>query len=369
MTHPFEQIEKPWFKRLKPDTLLESMSTKRSRVCQTTLKPSVYPRSAHPKGKSFWPFVIPAHSRWFDFDKIHEIEKLEFPELKEYENQEEYKNIRNLCVKLFRLFPTQPLRVTTVCHIHGGNFPLIKRIHRFLALWGLINFENSLQGESDVTPDGKTLSDEYSLIFDQRLIFQQNNIQTHHLTMPCTLCKSECSDGHFLSKKYPGIVLCPKCFTNSIAFKQIGASHIAFEFRTFNQPQMPPTTILNAEIQKRLADQLEKGITDWAMESNEINKAPVTNTQQKPNTSPLDCLVTALRFKEGDFTTMNSVMSHEFQHKLDLNEFFEFNADPETETPEMPAMDEKPNWDEIDTEIDEITAETKNSCIQKSKNA
>lgn len=371
MTHPFEQIEKPWFKRLKPDALLESMSTKRSRVCQTALNPSVYPRSAHPKGKSIWPFVVPVHSRWFNFDSVHEIERLEFPELKDPDFANEYMTIRNLAVKLFRLFPTHPLRVTTICHIHGGNFPLIKRVHRFLSLWGLINFENTLQGESDFTPDGKNFLDEYSLLFDSRLIFQQVNIQVHHLAMPCTLCKSECSDGHFLSKKYPGIVLCPKCFTNSIAFKQIGASHIAFEFRTFQQPPMPAQVIMHGEIQKRIAEHLEKGTSDWTAISNEINANSITvnNTQQqKPNTTALDCFVTALRFKEGDNTTMKTIMSHEFHNRSDLNELFEFNANSETATPAMPDAIEKRNWDEIDTEIDEIGVETKNACLHKGTN-
>lgn len=90
------------------------------------------------------PYIIPSCSQWFEFDSIHEIEQESLPEFfcGKYPSKtpESYKEYRNFMIKLYRENPTGYLSATT-CRRHlAGDACAIIRLHAFLELWGLINF-------------------------------------------------------------------------------------------------------------------------------------------------------------------------------------------------------------------------------------
>lgn len=90
------------------------------------------------------PYVIPSCSQWFDFNTIHEIELESLPEFfcGKYPSKtpESYKEYRNFMIKLYRENPAGYLSATT-CRRHlAGDACAIIRLHAFLELWGLINF-------------------------------------------------------------------------------------------------------------------------------------------------------------------------------------------------------------------------------------
>ena len=376
MTHPFEQVEKPYFKRLKPDVLLEGMSTKCSKVCLAVLKPAIAPQAPHPRRKEIKPFVLPSHCRWFKFGKVHQIERLQFPELNNDQKFEQlYIEIRDQMVKLFRLYPTTELKVTTARHFIGGDYNLIVRIHSFLSIWGLINFLSYPHGDSDLTREGSILKDEFSSLFEPKIIVPPNG-QYPRNTIQCTLCRSECSYGHFLSIKYPGIILCTKCFTNTQAFNQIGAQHSAFEFRTLYQPHFKNKG-LNNECQKMLVESLEKEkkfgdkyeldkklthpydkyAFDWQQIAIDTNKQ--IGQQMTPMYSQLDCFLTTLRLREGDFTAPTTIFNHKFTDNSRMEDLIKFVECEDGDTYEDVEMPPATDWETLDSEIDEITYLTK----------
>ena len=380
MSHPFEAIEKPYFKRLKNDLLLEGMSTKCSKVCQAVLKPAITPRAPHPRGKEIKPFVLPAHSRWFQYGKIHQIERLQFPEIDENPDfAKEYIEIRDKMVKLYRLYPTVELRITTVRHIHGGNLTLIQRIHSFLSIWGLINFQSYPHGDSDLTKEGALLKDEFSSLFEPKII-NPPNFSLPRNSICCTLCKSECADGHFLSIKYPSIILCTKCFTNTQAFNQIGAQHAAFEFKTLYQPY-PKNKTLHTENQRMMIEGLDKEkkfgdkyeaerknshpydkyAIDWQQVAIEANKQQLP-AQPQPTYSQLDCFLTTIRLREGDFTAPTTILNHEFRSSSKMQDLINFTQFDDASSFQEVEMPEHVDWDALDNEIDEISSLTRTVC-------
>lgn len=90
------------------------------------------------------PYVIPSCSQWFDFDRIHEIEYESLPEFfwGKYPSKtpESYMEYRNFMIKLYRENPSGYLSATTWRRHLAGDVCAIIRLHAFLELWGLINF-------------------------------------------------------------------------------------------------------------------------------------------------------------------------------------------------------------------------------------
>lgn len=377
MTHPFETEEKPYARRLKMDTLLEGMSTKRSKVCLAVLKPAIFPNPPHPTGKDVKPYVIPSHSLWFEYGKIHRIEEIQFPELKNNEEfTKEYVEMRDKMVKLFRLYPTKKLTVSVARHIVGGNATFVQKIHNFLSDWGLINFTNAQGQSGELTREGAILRDEFSPIYDNKNI----SSPFQRFPMQCTLCKCDCSEGHFISIKYPGVILCTRCFSNTKAFEQIGAQYPAFEFRSNFQSQMKVKNV-TTECQKNLVDAIDKDkkygeqyeaqrkminpydkySLDWQQISMDVSKANQMQNKEC-NFSQLDCLTVATRLKEGDFTAPKTVFNHDFHHKAALDDLIGFNEAPEPMLTSI-ELPPKKDWDALENSIDEIAEATKIACL------
>ncbi|PXF43560.1 SWI/SNF and RSC complexes subunit ssr2 [Gracilariopsis chorda] len=87
---------------------------------------------------------MPAHSRWFRTDAIHDIEKRSLPEF--FNNRTEsktplvYKKYRDFMIDVWRQNPEKYLTATAVRRHLAGDVCAILRVHAFLEHWGLINF-------------------------------------------------------------------------------------------------------------------------------------------------------------------------------------------------------------------------------------
>ncbi|KAI0565702.1 SWIRM domain containing protein [Gracilaria domingensis] len=87
---------------------------------------------------------MPAHSRWFRTDAIHDIEKRNLPEF--FNNRTEsktplvYKKYRDFMIDVWRQSPEKYLTATAVRRHLAGDVCAILRVHAFLEHWGLINY-------------------------------------------------------------------------------------------------------------------------------------------------------------------------------------------------------------------------------------
>ncbi|CAH1757508.1 8897_t:CDS:2 [Entrophospora sp. SA101] len=89
--------------------------------------------------------TIPSYSAWFNFNRIHEIEKEAMIEYFNNKNKtktpEIYKEYRNFIINTYRLNPREYLSVTACRKNLPGDVCGIVRIHAFLEQWGLINYQ------------------------------------------------------------------------------------------------------------------------------------------------------------------------------------------------------------------------------------
>jgi SWI/SNF related-matrix-associated actin-dependent regulator of chromatin subfamily C len=89
-------------------------------------------------------FIIPSCSAWFNIDTIHEIEMQSLPEYFcgkfPHKNPSTYIDQRNYIIKLYRESPNAYLSATVCRKNLPGDVCSIIRLHAFLELWGLINF-------------------------------------------------------------------------------------------------------------------------------------------------------------------------------------------------------------------------------------
>lgn len=90
---------------------------------------------------------IPFYSRWFDFVKIHKIERDNLPEFfgeKPSKSPEVYIKIRNFIIKLYWKNPKNYLTASACRRCIAGDVCAILRVHAFLEHWGLINTNYNL---------------------------------------------------------------------------------------------------------------------------------------------------------------------------------------------------------------------------------
>ncbi|VEU23521.1 DEKNAAC104681 [Brettanomyces naardenensis] len=91
------------------------------------------------------PVIIPSYSKWFDMNKIHEIEKRSLPEFfageSRFKTSKVYKDMRDFMINTYRLNPLEYLSVTAARRNLAGDVATIMRIHGFLTKWGLINYQ------------------------------------------------------------------------------------------------------------------------------------------------------------------------------------------------------------------------------------
>ncbi|KAJ9062727.1 SWI/SNF and RSC complex subunit Ssr2 [Entomophthora muscae] len=89
--------------------------------------------------------IIPSYSAWFEFSKIHEVEKKALPEFFNSRNKSKtpsiYKDFRDFMINTYRLNPSEYLTVTACRRNLAGDVCAIIRVHGFLEQWGLINYQ------------------------------------------------------------------------------------------------------------------------------------------------------------------------------------------------------------------------------------
>lgn len=98
--------------------------------------------------------LLPFYSSWFDFDKIHQIEKQNLAEFfgeKPSKSPKIYSRIRNFFIQLYWKNPRVSLSATTARRSINGDACSVLRVHSFLESWGLINTQSKtkLVGSSD----------------------------------------------------------------------------------------------------------------------------------------------------------------------------------------------------------------------------
>lgn len=87
---------------------------------------------------------MPAHSKWFRSDAIHDIEKRSLSEF--FNNRSEsktplvYKKYRDFMIDVWRQSPDKYLTATAARRHLAGDVCSILRVHAFLEHWGLINY-------------------------------------------------------------------------------------------------------------------------------------------------------------------------------------------------------------------------------------
>lgn len=317
--HSYENLDHTYINNFNSSFLNEALNTKLSNVSLSIEKPPFFPKSPHPLPKYQRPVVVPSHSRWIDFDSIHKIEKIEFPELvtnKEF--AKDYIFIRNTSIKAFRMFPTEELRVNQIAHMTGCNVKLIQRIHKFLTVWGLINFRGSYRESCSRNPSH--IDSSFAKCFEKMKSNPRNSIF-------CSLCSEFCSNGHFISKNYVDIILCPKCFTYDMLMTQIGLDRSNFRYTEYKNLDKDTSITLEPLYYER---------TSHAWKSIKMNQAEY--------------------FRQKDITT------HSFG-KNRLDDFIEFNNQsenyPEFEDISMPY---KNNWKELSSNVTSLVEVINEQC-------
>ncbi|KAK4531282.1 hypothetical protein CCYA_CCYA07G2139 [Cyanidiococcus yangmingshanensis] len=108
------------------------------------------------------PIRIPAHSRWFRIDAIHEIERRALPEffsgVSASKTPEVYQLYRNFMIDTWRQDPTRYLTGTAVRRHLAGDVGAIMRVHAFLEHWGLINYGVAPEARPQTVNGGLTAS-------------------------------------------------------------------------------------------------------------------------------------------------------------------------------------------------------------------
>ena len=89
--------------------------------------------------------VLPSYSRWFDMEKVDNVEKKSLPEFFNSRNRSKteavYKDYRDFMINTYRLNPSEYLTVTACRRNLAGDVCAIMRVHAFLEQWGLINYQ------------------------------------------------------------------------------------------------------------------------------------------------------------------------------------------------------------------------------------
>ncbi|KAJ2960467.1 hypothetical protein NQZ79_g4179 [Umbelopsis isabellina] len=205
--------------------------------------------------------IVPAAAAaWFEPTKVHDIEKLSLPHFFGQEEEtdssyaQEYTQIRDFMMKKYQEDPSEYLTVLACTKDLSGDLEDLMRVHSFLEMWGLINyqvdprkrpFETSLENEHDagIMPfqypesdddeeDKKELTSLRELygqmrkeIFDAKLAgMVKPRITTlvaddadpddpdSGTSVVCDSCKQDCTDARYQSLKIKNTQVCPDCF-------------------------------------------------------------------------------------------------------------------------------------------------------------
>lgn len=88
--------------------------------------------------------ALPSYARWFSLDSIHAIERASLPDFftpGAAASPQTYMQYRRFIVSAYRLNPNEHLSFTAVRRSLVGDAGAILRVHKFLAKWGIINYQ------------------------------------------------------------------------------------------------------------------------------------------------------------------------------------------------------------------------------------
>ena len=109
--------------------------------------------------------AVPFYSGWFDFEKIHQIEKQNLPEFfgeKVSKSARIYQRMRNFIVQLYWRNPRVGLTATTARRCVVGDACTVLRVHAFLEGWGLINLQSKSK-DGNVSEGGTCESTQFEI--------------------------------------------------------------------------------------------------------------------------------------------------------------------------------------------------------------
>lgn len=106
-------------------------------------------------------YVVPGHAAWFDYEKIHEIEKRACPDFFDGRDQSQtpktYKEYRNYMIDKFREDPRRRITFTDCRKALVGEVSSRLRIFEFLEHWGIINYiperKSVVGAEGEILPE------------------------------------------------------------------------------------------------------------------------------------------------------------------------------------------------------------------------
>ena len=122
--------------------------------------PVVYTPVAPPVTEKMELFRVPAHSAWFKWNEVHDIERGTLPEFfnnkSTLKTPRAYKEYRDFIIDKFRRQPRGEKITFTQCRkFLSGDVNAIYRVYAFLEHWGLINFDPNKLSRGEVMSDAK----------------------------------------------------------------------------------------------------------------------------------------------------------------------------------------------------------------------
>ncbi|CAO3607507.1 unnamed protein product [Cunninghamella echinulata] len=112
--------------------------------------------------------IIPSYAAWFEFNKIHKVERYSLPEFfndcNKTKTPQTYLDIRNFMVNTYRSNPLEYLTVTSCRRNIPGDVCATIRVHAFLEKWGLINYQ--IDPALRVSNIGPPFSGDFKVIVD-----------------------------------------------------------------------------------------------------------------------------------------------------------------------------------------------------------
>ncbi|CCE62292.1 hypothetical protein TPHA_0C01360 [Tetrapisispora phaffii CBS 4417] len=114
------------------------------------------------------PVMIPDFAKWFDINKIHEIEKKSLPEFfnetSRFKTEKAYKDTRNFIINTYRLSPFEYLTMTSVRRNIAMDISSIYKIFKFVEKWGLINYRIDPRSKSSIM--GPSFTGHFKVLLD-----------------------------------------------------------------------------------------------------------------------------------------------------------------------------------------------------------
>ncbi|KAI9243845.1 hypothetical protein BY458DRAFT_537287 [Sporodiniella umbellata] len=173
--------------------------------------------------------LIPSYAGWFEILQIHTIEKRALPEFFNNRNKTKtpsvYKEHRDFMINTYRTNPTEQLTVTACRRNLTGDVCAILRIHAFLEMWGLINYQvDPVAKPSSVSPPfnsqfnivtttSKDTKRPTNKTFEQAVPSDKVDLDNGKKPQKCSSCQTISEEEQYGSVTRYNFYLCSCCYT------------------------------------------------------------------------------------------------------------------------------------------------------------